>query len=163
MLQLRLAIRQWVGPANLTTTPRSRVLAPSLLSSRLYSTDTPPPPTPELSEDEQNIYQKLTEQFAPSALRVQDVSGACIPSYPSGELDKFRTFLFTMLICIPAVPLGGCGSFYAIIIASDRFKGLSMVKQHQLVNQALKAEIKTIHGLQVCSFKFCVFSCITWF
>lgn len=89
MLQLRLAIRQWVGPINLTTTSRSRMLAPSLLPSRLYSTDTPPPPTPELSEAEQNIHQKLTEQFAPSTLRVQDVSGACIPSCTSGELDKF--------------------------------------------------------------------------
>jgi len=118
MLQLRLAIRQWVGPINQATAPSSRMLARSLLSSRLYSTDTPTPPAPELSEAEQNIYQKLTEKFTPSTLRVQDVSG-------------------------------GCGSFYAIIIASDRFKGLSMVKQHQLVNEALKVEIETIHGLQL--------------
>ncbi len=56
--------------------------------------------------------------------------------------------------------LGGCGSFYAIIIASDRFKGLSMVKQHQLVNEALKSEIKSIHGLQVCHLSF-PFNCVT--
>ncbi|ETW84476.1 hypothetical protein HETIRDRAFT_17930, partial [Heterobasidion irregulare TC 32-1] len=44
---------------------------------------------------------------------------------------------------------GGCGSFYAITIASQAFKGLSIVKQHRLVNDALKKEIEGIHGLQV--------------
>ncbi|EIN10833.1 bola-like protein [Punctularia strigosozonata HHB-11173 SS5] len=44
---------------------------------------------------------------------------------------------------------GGCGSFYAITIASDAFKGLPIVKQHRLVNDVLKEEIKGIHGLQV--------------
>ena len=46
--------------------------------------------------------------------------------------------------------VGGCGSFYAITIASQAFKGLSIVKQHRLVNDALKKEIEGIHGLQVC-------------
>ena len=46
--------------------------------------------------------------------------------------------------------IGGCGSFYAITIASQAFKGLSIVKQHRLVNDALKKEIEGIHGLQVC-------------
>lgn len=45
--------------------------------------------------------------------------------------------------------VGGCGSFYAIAITSEAFRGLSMVKQHQLVNKTLKNEIETIHGLQV--------------
>jgi stress-induced morphogen len=44
---------------------------------------------------------------------------------------------------------GGCGSFYAISITSAAFKGLPIVKQHRLVNDALKAEIEGIHGLQV--------------
>ncbi|KIO28577.1 hypothetical protein M407DRAFT_71616 [Tulasnella calospora MUT 4182] len=44
---------------------------------------------------------------------------------------------------------GGCGTFYAISIASSAFKGLTMVKQHQLVQQELKKEIEGIHGLQV--------------
>lgn len=45
--------------------------------------------------------------------------------------------------------IGGCGSFYAITIASKSFTDLSTVKQHRLVNDALKEEIKGIHGLQV--------------
>ncbi|KAI0247499.1 bola protein, partial [Lactifluus subvellereus] len=44
---------------------------------------------------------------------------------------------------------GGCGTFYAITIASAAFKGIPVVKQHRLVNEALKKEIEGIHGLQV--------------
>lgn len=44
---------------------------------------------------------------------------------------------------------GGCGSFYAILISSPEFSGKTMVKQHKLVNDCLKEDIKGIHGLQV--------------
>lgn len=44
---------------------------------------------------------------------------------------------------------GGCGSFYAILISSPAFKGLNTIKQHKLVNECLKEDIKSIHGLQV--------------
>lgn len=44
---------------------------------------------------------------------------------------------------------GGCGSFYAISIAHESFKGLSTIKQHRVVNELLKEEIKGMHGLQV--------------
>lgn len=47
------------------------------------------------------------------------------------------------------VPTGGCGTFYAISISSEAFKGLPTVKQHRLVNETLKREIEGIHGLQV--------------
>lgn len=35
------------------------------------------------------------------------------------------------------------------MISSPEFKGLSMVKQHKLVNDCLKEDIAGIHGLQV--------------
>ncbi|SCU84281.1 LANO_0C00936g1_1 [Lachancea nothofagi CBS 11611] len=44
---------------------------------------------------------------------------------------------------------GGCGSMFAIDITSDNFKGLSMVKQHKLVNRILQDDIKRWHGLQL--------------
>ncbi|KAK7696606.1 hypothetical protein QCA50_001264 [Cerrena zonata] len=44
---------------------------------------------------------------------------------------------------------GGCGSFYAISITSEAFKGLNTIKQHRLVNETLKKEIEGIHGLQL--------------
>ncbi|KAI9306482.1 bola-like protein [Cunninghamella echinulata] len=44
---------------------------------------------------------------------------------------------------------GGCGSMYAIDIASKAFEGKSIVKQHRLINDLLKEEIKDMHGLQL--------------
>ncbi|KAI8329125.1 bola-like protein [Chlamydoabsidia padenii] len=44
---------------------------------------------------------------------------------------------------------GGCGSMYAIDIASASFEGKSIVKQHRLINDLLKEEIKNMHGLQL--------------
>ncbi|KAI4848556.1 hypothetical protein E4T44_03865 [Aureobasidium sp. EXF-8845] len=44
---------------------------------------------------------------------------------------------------------GGCGSMYALDIVSAKFKGLSVIKQHRLVNSVLKDEIKGWHGVQL--------------
>jgi BolA-like protein 3 len=38
---------------------------------------------------------------------------------------------------------------YALSIESPRFKGLSVVKQHKLVNSVLAEEIKSWHGVQL--------------
>uniref|UniRef100_A0A8C1UN03 BolA-like protein 3 n=1 Tax=Cyprinus carpio TaxID=7962 RepID=A0A8C1UN03_CYPCA len=44
---------------------------------------------------------------------------------------------------------GGCGAMYEIHVESDEFRGKRIVQQHQLVNQALKDEIKAMHGLRI--------------
>ncbi|KAI4637585.1 hypothetical protein J4E83_000402 [Alternaria metachromatica] len=44
---------------------------------------------------------------------------------------------------------GGCGSMYAIQIESPKFKGLTVIKQHKMVNEVLKDEIKSWHGVQL--------------
>ncbi|KAI0480096.1 bola-like protein [Xylariaceae sp. FL0804] len=44
---------------------------------------------------------------------------------------------------------GGCGSMYGIEIASDKFRGLSSLKQQRLVNAVLGDKIKEWHGLQL--------------
>jgi stress-induced morphogen len=44
---------------------------------------------------------------------------------------------------------GGCGSMFAIDVTSDRFKGMTMIKQHKLVNSILSKEIAQWHGLQL--------------
>ena len=56
--------------------------------------------------------------------------------------------LFSASIVFPG-HAGGCGSFYAITIASKDFKDVPMLKQHKMVNGVLKDEISGIHGLQV--------------
>ena len=44
---------------------------------------------------------------------------------------------------------GGCGAMFEVFIEAPNFKGLRLVKQHQLVNEALKTQIKEIHGLRI--------------
>jgi stress-induced morphogen len=44
---------------------------------------------------------------------------------------------------------GGCGSMYGIEVLSERFKGLSMLRQQRLVNEVLKEEIGGWHGVQL--------------
>lgn len=107
-----------------------------------------------LSKGEEAIRRKLASRFQPSKLEVQDVSG---------EDDELRlrdgcfttsSFLF--------YSSGGCGTFYAISIASSQFAGLPMVKQHRLVTEELKKEIEGIHGLQVRAAIFNAFIFTLW-
>ena len=44
---------------------------------------------------------------------------------------------------------GGCGSMYEVFLESPDFKGMRLVKQHQMVTEALKGEIKDMHGLRI--------------
>lgn len=44
---------------------------------------------------------------------------------------------------------GGCGSMYEVFIEAPEFEGLRMIQQHRLVTEALKEEIKAMHGLRI--------------
>ncbi|KAI5917391.1 bola-like protein [Camillea tinctor] len=44
---------------------------------------------------------------------------------------------------------GGCGSMYGIEIASDKFRGVNMLKQQRMVNAVLGDRMKGWHGLQL--------------
>jgi stress-induced morphogen len=91
-------------------------------------------PPSNLSEEEQNIYDKLTAKFTASHIQVQDVSGERRPYFVSFIAHSSK---------------GGCGTFYAISVSSPAFQGLSTLKQHKLVTETLKLEIAGIHGFQV--------------
>lgn len=117
----------------------SRPLHSSAWRSSAAATSLPLPTG--LDDGEKAIFQKLTERFNPSELLVQDVSGTSQSSVEIGTkltLYGHSTWL-----------IGGCGSFYAIQIKSEAFKGIPMIKQHRMVNDTLKKEIEGIHGLQV--------------
>mmetsp|Transcript_28949 Transcript_28949/g.33442 ORF Transcript_28949/g.33442 Transcript_28949/m.33442 type:complete len:93 (+) Transcript_28949:43-321(+) len=43
----------------------------------------------------------------------------------------------------------GCGSFFHVEVVSGAFRGKPLVQQHRLVNEALRDEIKQIHGLTI--------------
>ena len=44
---------------------------------------------------------------------------------------------------------GGCGAMFEVFVEAPDFKGVSRVKQHQMVNRALKSEIAEMHGVRV--------------
>lgn len=114
----------------------SRFARSTAIRRAFYTTEAPSG----LSAGEKHIYEKLTEALTPHKLRVADVSG--IKKHIC--LSHMYTISHGMLLF-----LGGCGSMYAIDIAAKKFEGTSIVKQHRMVNDVLKEEIKGMHGLQV--------------
>ncbi|XP_012533503.2 bolA-like protein 3 [Monomorium pharaonis] len=44
---------------------------------------------------------------------------------------------------------GGCGAMFDINIIASEFKGMNTLKQHRIINEILKEEIKDMHGLQI--------------
>ncbi|XP_076639421.1 bolA-like protein 3 [Colletes latitarsis] len=44
---------------------------------------------------------------------------------------------------------GGCGAMFEINVIAPEFKGLNTMKQHRMINEALKEEIKDMHGLRI--------------
>ncbi|XP_074051262.1 bolA-like protein 3 [Macrotis lagotis] len=75
-----------------------------------------------------------------------------LASQTSGEL-KVRNVLkekFPRASTIKVTDIsGGCGAMYEIHIESEEFKDKRTVQQHQMVNKALKEEIKEMHGLRI--------------
>ena len=43
----------------------------------------------------------------------------------------------------------GCGAFYRITVTSAKFRGMTLIQQHRLVNEILKNEIPKLHGLTI--------------
>ncbi|KAI0052556.1 bola-like protein [Auriscalpium vulgare] len=94
---------------------------------------------------------------APTVSHARSYTAAArTPLVPPSQLDDGERSIFTKLadrfqpseLLVQDVS-GGCGSFYAITISSEAFKGIPIVKQHRLVNDVLKKDIESIHGLQL--------------
>ncbi|GEM09786.1 bolA domain protein [Rhodotorula toruloides] len=87
------------------------------------------------TDGEETLRKKLTEALEGAKIEVQDVS---VPHTAP-----------CVLVALPPLLVGGCGTFYAISVEHESFKGLSMIKQHRIVNELLKDNIKGMHGLQL--------------
>eukprot|EP01135_Chromosphaera_perkinsii_P003573 Nk52_evm31s248 gene=Nk52_evmTU31s248 len=74
-------------------------------------------------EKVQHVEDKLTERFNPKNIKIVDHS--------------------------PREVGVGCGLSYSVFIVSPEFKGLSRVRQHQLVQKELTEELKHIHAFRV--------------
>ena len=44
---------------------------------------------------------------------------------------------------------GGCGESYEVIVHADSFKGLSTIKQHRIVQEVIKDDIKKWHAVSI--------------
>ncbi|KAK0072254.1 hypothetical protein PV325_011638 [Microctonus aethiopoides] len=44
---------------------------------------------------------------------------------------------------------GGCGAMFEVNVIAPEFNGLNTVKQHRLINDTLKDEIKDMHGIRI--------------
>ncbi|KAJ7937344.1 bola protein [Mycena leptocephala] len=96
------------------------------------------------------MYALSTRRWLPAALRLRRFSDVTVtPTNKEQIIYNKLTERFSPSQLQIADISGGCGTFFAITIASEAFKGIPMVKQHQLVTQTIKAEIEEIHGLQV--------------
>uniref|UniRef100_A0A034V251 BolA-like protein 3 n=2 Tax=Endopterygota TaxID=33392 RepID=A0A034V251_BACDO len=44
---------------------------------------------------------------------------------------------------------GGCGAMFEVFVEDKEFEGLSTLKQHKLITQTLKEQIKNMHGVRI--------------
>lgn len=44
---------------------------------------------------------------------------------------------------------GGCGQSFQVNIASEAFEGVSAIKRHRMVHEAIKQEMEGIHALNI--------------
>ncbi|KAI0069134.1 bola-like protein [Artomyces pyxidatus] len=103
------------------------------------------------------MFSCITRRAPRALLQARSYTAATRPTLDApSQLDEGERAIFRKLadrfqpseLLVQDVS-GGCGTFYAITIASEAFKGIPIVKQHRLVNEVLKKDIEGIHGLQL--------------
>ncbi|GAB0090067.1 bolA-like protein 3 [Sergentomyia squamirostris] len=77
-------------------------------------------------------------------------SGHSPPKYTEKDLQRSLSEKFPKADVITVTDIsGGCGAMYEIFVRSADFKGLSTVKQHRLITETLKEQIRDMHGLRI--------------
>ena len=93
---------------------------------------------------------RSVKQHSYKCLRNLSDSADASPSQAEMTLINILKEKFPLATDIAVVDIsGGCGSMYEIYVESPEFKGMRLVKQHKMVNEALKGEIKEMHGLRI--------------
>jgi len=98
-----------------------------------------------------SLRQQARPRTAAAAHTQTAAASSAPPKLDEGEqaiFDKLSERFLPSELLVQDVS-GGCGTFYAITIASKAFRGIPVVKQHRLINETLKKEIEGIHGLQL--------------
>ena len=75
------------------------------------------------------------------------------PPTPSAEEAALVTLLRARFPSAEAVHVedisGGCGAMYAVHVETAEFAGLNRLKQHRAVQEALREQIRDMHGIRV--------------
>ncbi|XP_026283209.1 bolA-like protein 3 [Frankliniella occidentalis] len=80
----------------------------------------------------------------------QILARGCSTNSGEGKIKSILQQKFPKAKVIEVVDIsGGCGAMYDITVEAPELKGLNIVKQHRMVNEALKEEIKDMHGLRI--------------
>eukprot|EP00088_Acartia_fossae_P031497 TRINITY_DN3236_c0_g2_i1.p1 TRINITY_DN3236_c0_g2~~TRINITY_DN3236_c0_g2_i1.p1 ORF type:complete len:129 (+),score=13.47 TRINITY_DN3236_c0_g2_i1:39-425(+) len=92
------------------------------------------------------MIQNVTRlKFCTTSVKFQDQ-----PSPAETNLIRVLAERFPKATDIAVVDIsGGCGSMYEVYVEAPDFKGIRIVKQHQLVTEALKKEIGDMHGIRI--------------
>ncbi|KAG6036042.1 hypothetical protein E4U41_005820 [Claviceps citrina] len=113
-------------PSNTPTTATTRTTS-TTTRRRLYATTTnPPPQAPDQASSSSSSMTPAEEAIA----------------------ARLRQHLHPTELLVQDVS-GGCGSMYAIDIASPAFRGVGMLKQQRMVNSALGDLMRGWHGMQL--------------
>ena len=92
--------------------------------------------------------------FAVSPALSASFSSAAAPSASTNEASIKHLLTSELRASTLAIEdtSGGCGAFFRLLVVSPAFEGLSLVKQHRLVNATLKPHIANLHGLTLTTF-----------
>ncbi|XP_050092899.1 bolA-like protein 3 isoform X2 [Anopheles aquasalis] len=97
-----------------------------------------------------NLFQKYGNRYISVLSRVWAGGSSQVIKNSEETLRKALELKFPKAKNIVVTDMsGGCGSMYEISVETTEFKGLSTVKQHRLIAEALKNEIRDMHGLRI--------------
>jgi stress-induced morphogen len=81
--------------------------------------------------------------------RCMSASAAATSERPETHMQRLLTDRLSAQVVKVDDVSGGCGSFYTVVVVSEKFEGLSTIKQHRAVTEVLEAEIGKMHGLTI--------------
>jgi len=91
----------------------------------------------------------LSQSAVTTVARCMTTSTAAGTERPETKMQRLLTDKLNAQVVKVDDVSGGCGSFYTVVVVSQKFEGLSTIKQHRAVTEVLEAEIGKMHGLTI--------------
>jgi stress-induced morphogen len=91
----------------------------------------------------------MSQPAVATVARCMSASAAAATERPETQMQRLLTDKLSAQVVKVDDVSGGCGSFYTVVVVSQKFEGLSTIKQHRAVTEVLEAEIGKMHGLTI--------------